>query len=475
MRLPTLLATLVISTTLAIAAPISLQMSDSGIVRLSDDALLAEAVLAMHGPGWSPAAIGPATEARRQDDTVEGTLPLPANCRGDLQYTAAARVQGDAAVLDYTVQFTQATDIQGAQVSFLLPCSRFEGKSASLLPRGATQTLPAQGGSVGLGGSAAALAIDLGDGTRLVIASHALGAVMVQDNRQYGADQYEARFTIFSQGPVGPGMVAARRFSIAIVPQEEVSAFVEALVPRVQLDATKPYAILHDKGDLYIGTAERELLSVKLAVHGPGWSYADQPQATAAASGDSVRRFVNGTLKVPGTDGVLQFTQTASAEADGALGLAYRLHFPQEVTLNGYQVSFTMGLDACKGARIELDTPDGPKTLTVPDELGESFLHSGPVTGLTVSPEDPMGFSLTADRQSSLLIQDNRGWGGDSIELRFNFRRQESGELVPAGETTDRRFTFRLNSPLQIVLQEAGATSETDTSEIGRASCRERV
>ena len=465
MRLPTLLATLFISTTLSIAAPISLQMSDSGVVRLSDDALLAEAILAVHGPGWSMATIGPGTESQRQDDTVQGSLPLPANCKGNLDYTAAARVEGDAAVLDYSVQFTETTDIQGAQVSFMLPCSRFEGKQASLLPKGATQVLPAEGGSVGLSGSAAALAVDLGDGTRLVIASHALGAVMVQDNRQYGADQYEARFSIFSQGPVGPGMLAARRFSIAIVPEEEVSAFVEALVPRVQLDATKPYAILHEKGDVYIGTADHELLSVKLALHGLGWAYADQPQATAAASGDSVRRFVNGTLNVPGTDGVLQFTQTASAEPDGALGLAYRLHFPQAVTLNGYQVSFTMNLDAYKGARIELDTPDGPKTLTVPAELGENFLHSGPVTGLTVAPDDPMGFSLTADRQSNLLIQDNRGWGGDSIELRFNFRRQESGELVPAGETAERKFTFRLNSPLQIVLQEAGATSETDTSD----------
>ena len=146
----------------------------------------------------------------------------------------------------------------------------------------------------------------------------------------------------------------------------------------------------------------------------------------------------------------MEYAETVSDEDDGALGIGYRLHFPQTVTLNGYQVSFNLGLDAYQGATIELETPQGAKTLTIPAELSAKAPFSGPVTGLRVAPGTPRGFSLSVDQPTNLLVQDNRGWAGDTFELRFNFRRQELGEQVAAGETIERQFALKADAPLQV-------------------------
>lgn len=446
-------------------AQMTFEMTDRGVVSFSDEAPLARAVVNMHGPDWAGRSIEQAEDARRDGDRVEGAVGLgPARCEGTLDYTVRAEAEADGARLDYTLEFSAVNDIFGAYVSFLLPCARFEGREAALLPTGVRRALPTREGQ-GFSAGASAFTVDLGEGRRLVIAGDAAAQILVQDNRQFGSESYEARFHLFGRGKVAPGMVARRSFKVAVVPAEQVDRVVQEMSPKLALDAGRPFALLRDRGEVSIGTRDNRMVNVALSIHGVGWSYASQRDAEAQMSGDSRTAFVSGVVPVPGTEGRMEFLQTAAATEEGALELRYRLQFPEAVRLNGYQVSFNLDLEDYIGAGVRLETAEWGREVTIPQGLEERFLHSGAVTRVAVAPDRPHGFTLEVDRPSELLIQDNRGWGGSDIELRFNFRRQEAGEEVPAGETVERRFTFRLNSPLQVVLSESAAVSETDTSD----------
>ena len=447
-------------------APVSFEMDQRGVVSISDGQPLARAIVNMHAPGWAGAANDDSAVAERRGDRVQGSFRLPGKSKGSLNYSVTAKALDAAVDLNYELEFSDPNEIQGAYVSFILPTARFETRTATLHRVGLSKPLPRRDEQFSLSGSSPAISFDLGDGNALVIATGASSHVLVQDNRQFGATDYEVRFHVFGRGRVVPGMIARRKFRIAVVTEKEVAGVVDAMRPKVSFDPNQPYALLRERGEVTIGTRENRLLDVHLAIHGLNWAYTGQDSAEVHMSGDSKTRFVAGSMPVPAAKGQrMEFIETASAEEDGALGLKYRLEFPEAVKLNGYQVSFSFGLDDYAGAKITLNTEEGPRELAIPEKLGEKFPHSGPVTRIAVAPDKPEGFTLDVDQPSNLLIQDNRGWGGSTIELRFNFRRQEQGEEVPAGETVERKFTFKLNSPLQIVLDESDATSETDTAD----------
>jgi hypothetical protein len=445
----------------------SLRVSDTGLVSLDDGRPLLSAALNMHAPGWAPASIANATaRAVREDQTVTGSLPLPAPCTGELRYTVAMAPQADGGRIDYTAQFSEATEIQGAYVSFFLPCERFEGHAVTMYPAATKGMLPAADQANSLSSAGSGFSVDLGDGSALVVAASSPSYIMLQDNRRYNVSQYEFRFTLFGEGKVLPGLLARRGFRVAVVPVAEAQKVVQDMAPAISFDPAKPYALMLATGQFSIGTRDEPLASVGVAIHGPGWSYNAQDKGSVALSGDVRTRTAVGTLPVPGATGaVMELAQTAEAREDGALGLRYHLRFPEAVRLNGYQVSFNLRLKPYSGETIHLETPDGGKDVVIGKELGENHLFNGKVSKLTVAAGKPEGFTLTVDQPSTLLVQDNRGWGGSDIELRFNFLRAEAGAEVPAGETVDRQFVFALNSPLQVILDESAAVSRTDTSD----------
>lgn len=445
------------------AAALRLEMDDHGVVRISDDALLAKAVISMHGQNWRLARNeNGVRDARRSAGEVKGRIPLPASSVGTLDFT----VQQERSRLTYEAAFTDRNDIYGCYVSFMVPAQRFAGRQARLLPSGKSKVLPTAKGAVGLSGTDCGIALDIGNDRSLVIAGDTRGQVLVQDNRKYGASEFEVRFHLFGRGLVLPGMTVRRSFRIAALPHGQVEEVAKSMEPEITFDPEKPYALLQSAGQVDVRHGHDRLVSILLGVHGLGWAYTSQGLAATQASGNMKARALKGTLEVGASGGkVMEFAETATVESDGALGLAYWLHFPEATRLNGYQVSFNAHLDSYAGATITLATPDGERLLTIPPDLTENFLFSGPVSQIRVAPESPRGFVIDVNEPSSLLIQDNRGWGGSTIELRFNFRRQEEGEAVPAGETVQRQFTFRLNDPMQIVLDEAGATTETDKTD----------
>lgn len=448
------------------AGPLGFEISERGVVTFSDGQPLARASVGMFAPGWIGASNDGAATAAREGSRTTGFFSLPGASRGALHYTVDVQRRDEAVELAYSIEFDEATEIQSAQVSFFLPTDRFEGHAATLWRSGARATLPRPGESLSLGGNACGVSVELGDGKALAIIGNAVGSVRLQDNRQWGAQEYEVRFNVFSEGQVAPGIRAERTFTVAIVPADQVASLVDQVIPRVTFDPSKPFALLRSKGEITVGTQQETLVTVQLSIHGLEWAYSAQSDAQVQVGGDSRRRFVSGVLPVPAAQGqTMEFLESATATPEGALALAYRLHFPRAVALNGYQVSFNMALARYAGETITLQTPQGEREVVIPREHGGNFLFTGPVTGLTVAPGKAPGFTLAVDQPSSLLVQDNRGWGGNDIELRFNFRRQEAREQVPAGETVQRAFTFALHGPLQVVLDEAAATSETDTTD----------
>ena len=441
-------------------------MDDRGVVEFRDERLVARASVQMHSVGWKSASIRSRDVAvQRAGDRVRGSIPLPANCTGSLDYTVSLTPQAGAADVAYSMSFTDPNEVFGAYVSFLIPADRFEGKRIALRHGGSSIVLPLGKAPSRLDGAAAGVEVDMGEGQSLVIAGNAVGHVLVQNNRAYGANEFELRFHLFGRGRVHPAMVARRRFRVAVVPSGQAEALAQAVCPARTIDLSRPFAMLGPKGEVAVRRGSERLVNARLAIHGVGWAYTSQGSAKVQASGDDRTRCFTGVLAVPATeDGEMEFVEVASARDDGALDLKYWLHFPRGVTLNGYQVSFDVPVERCAGTAVDLDTGEGPKRVAIPDALGEKFLFRGKITGLALAPDSDEGFSLAADQPSDLLIQDNRGWGGSTLEFRFNFRRQEEGEPVPAGETVERTFTFRLNGPMQFLLDEGSSVSQTDTA-----------
>ena len=191
-------------------SPVAWKMSERGLVTVSDDSgKLAELGLLLHAPGWGSSVMDLNATATRDGDKVTGSMPCPAPSTGALRYTATARSVDGVAEMDFRAEFTEATTIEGAYVSVFLPCTRFEGARATLPPNAAAQVLPPRGGPLALGGVSSAFAVAAGGGKTLVIATDAPVPVTTQDDRQYGADQYQVRLPLRAwQGGARDGRAA---------------------------------------------------------------------------------------------------------------------------------------------------------------------------------------------------------------------------------------------------------------------------
>ena len=208
---------------------------------------------------------------------------------------------------------------------------------------------------------------------------------------------------------------------------------------------------MDDRGVVRIGDGEL-LANAVIAMHGRNW----QRAGNESGIGNGVRSpdSVKGSIGLPANcKDALDFSVTR----EGA-SLTYEAAFTDRNDIYGCYVSFMLPSDRFAGRQAK-------RLLTIPSEHGDNFLFHGTVSQIRVAPEAPRGFVIRVNRPSKLLVQDNRGWGGSTVELRFNFRREEAGDTVPAGETVQRKFAFKLNGPMQVVLDESSATTETDKTD----------
>lgn len=456
----------------ALAAQPIWEIDPRGDVVFGGDLPGLRAAVSMHGPDWSNASTAGATLAKQEPNAVAGHFATPANCRGELAFATDIKAVEGALELAYSLRFTEATEITGAYVSLFLPVKLFAGQSVELLGSEGKAALPAEPGA-GTLLSGRAPGIFIGGETGLAVTMSAPGSVLVQDNRRYGSDQYELRFALFGSGPVRPGLEARRGFRIAQVAKTEAENMVAQMNPPRELRPGQSYLLHEEDGTLQLRDGRnRQLLSLMLAVHGPNWSYQAQSGAKTASVGDGRSRSVAGALEVrqnpEGT--VLEFAQTTSEVAPQQARVAYRLNFPTGALLNGYQAAFNVPLGVYSGTSFSVRAADGTeRTIAIPETVGESFLYDGQAAGFALAPGTPAGFRVQAEPAQRLLVQDNRNWGGDSIEFRVSFARvgEQDGDAVriPAGHMVEAAFDLFLPPDTRIVLDQAASPSRTDTAD----------
>ena len=458
-------------TLVAMAQP-AFQWNDRGTLSFGGDLAGIRATVNMHGPNWSGSSVEDGSARADGEGRVVGTFPAARGCAGSVQYTVAAQAVDGALELDYSVAFTESTTITGAYLSLFLPAAAFEGQQVGLLGGRASGVLPT--GKDGVGVSGPASGVFVGKETGLAVVQNSTSRVLVQNNRQYGSEEYELRFVLFESGPVRPGLEARRVFRIARTGEKEGQEMAASLNPPRELRPDQPFLLQDKDGTLQLRNARRQrLASICLAVHGPNWRYTAQSDAKVATTGDARSRSFAGALAVgenpPGT--TMEFAQTTTETGPAQARIDYRIHFPKPTLVNGYQLSITVPLSVYSGKGFRIQDGHRKETgMTIPPTAGESFLFSAPSTGFALAPGDPNGFRAEADVPMRLLVQDNRNWGSDSIEFRFCFARAGSDETtqaasIPAGHKASLGLSLQLPPDTQIVLDEGGTPSRTDTTE----------
>jgi len=441
----------------------TMSANEKGILTFSDGQPLARMAIVGHAPGWKPFTQEGATITAARNGTLRGTMPLPAPSEGALTFGQQTKAEAGRTTVSYTFEFSENSPLEGANVSVFLPTERFAGAEARLLPGEGRRTLPLEQGDPQLGGTGAGIAVACGEGREFAVLGSAVGPVMVQDNRQWGGQEFEVRFALAS-GAVFAGQQAARSFTILVATPGEIDALVKEAHPTMRIDRSRPLAVLSRSGEASVAVGDRSLMSIQVAIHGIGWAYAAQGQASFSVSGDSRARVFTGNLPIPPDRATaLQINEQASIPEDGTLGLRYALRFPQGGRLNGYQVSFSVPVSAYQGETIHLEG-DETRDLIVPAALDQGHMYNGRISAVTVAAGKATGFSVRADRPMSLLVQDNRGWGGDTIELRFLFPGSAQDATIESGLSGECEFAVRFGAGLQVVLDEDAVTDQTDTS-----------
>ncbi len=441
------LAILVLS---SLPAQVQWDLGDRGVLSLADDTgPLARAVVYVHGPEWAQ-SVQDAGSASTQGDWLAGSFPMPTGSKGEVHYRERVVEKADRLEATYEVEFTEGSPLQAAYVSFHMPVARWMGKKVDLLPSGESEEFPADQDARRFSSRASALLCHLDNGRALLIGSRSGPPVMLEDMRRFGGQEYELRF-ILARESVAAGQKTSMTFTIANLPAAEARKLAEELTPRMSVDTSKPFALVGDDGQSTVGINRDTLGTIRASVHGPDWAWASQEACQwSSRQGTITERTLIGTLDLPNTGGKQARLYEKAAVDQTALVLTYRFTFPEAVTLNSYQVSCELPLAQWTGATVEL-AGEEKQTVTIGAEMGEVFLASTTVSAVTVRKPGLPELTIQTNEPTPLLIQDGRNWGGNSIELRFNFIRDDAGQQVAAGTTVEREFRVTSAPPLQAV------------------------
>ncbi len=450
----------------ALGAELRFSTDQRGIitVRAGEEEIL-RAHLYVHDPDWAPANQSRATITNREGaELFEGAIRLPGKSRGELRFRQQVTVKANRLTVVYSGAFSETTELKGAYVSMYVPTRLFVGRQV-LFPRdGNDLTLPKEKGP-SANRTTGAVWLPLEGSQGLLIASDAVGPLMLQDNRNFGSEDFELRFYLV-RGSVFAGQRFERRFVLSACPAEEAETVLNEISPRRVFDREKPHVLVADNGTLTLEQGSQRLGSASLAVHGLEWAYTGQADAEGVvASGTTLARNFSGTMPVRGAQGQkMEFTEVITDTRANGFDLQLHLRFPQATPLNGYQWSYNVPIAPYVGEEIVL-LGEQEERLKITPEKGETLVKFATVREVRVAPGKDIGFTLQVNEPTPLLVQDNRAFGSDQIELRFNFRRQEQGAEVPAGETVDRSFAFRFNQPLFVCLNQSAEPSTNDTGD----------
>ncbi len=469
-RLPSLevlaLPAVAIAFMLAFATQLNFGLDEFGRVKLSDaQGPVCEIRTYVHGPQWSYASQEMARELKVGQARAVGALPMPQRARGQMKFNEAVAKEDGRVVVEYTVQFTADSEINGAYVAVSLPAARWKGRQVIIAPAMDKQKLPAAQGGPTWRAVATALGIQADGGRWLVIGSPSAPQVALEDMRRFGGDVFELRYYLASDRVVA-GQEAHMRLVFAETgPEQAIEGALAAMAPQVTIDRRKPYAVVGEDGHVNIAVGDSELATVRIGIHGLKWAFADQGDVVwRSRYGDLQRRVFDGVVDVPGTQGKKIDVREQAEAADNELRLKYRFRFPEATPLNGYQVSVYLPLGQWNGAEILIEGGQ-PAVVRIPEKMEKPFLASTTVSAVRVKNAGKPELVIRPDAATALLVQDNRNWGGDNVELRFNFLRAETGSTVAAGTVTERTFTVTTREGLQPVLDAAAVTDAYDQSQ----------
>ena len=437
----------------------TLQVGPSaGGLQLADDRPIGQVTIGAWDASWQYTSLSSATD---RTGSLPGTrttaLKLPGAAAGVATVTETLAARDGYQQYTVEAKFSESCELNAFAVQLDLPLGRFKGTTIRSV-RGGTLDLT----ETAFGGTLAApLAIDLGGGQALYFGPTAAAGIEILDGRGWGGSSAALRCVLIS-GRIPAGAVVRRSFVMAAMPASQAAAMADKVAPTVSYDTAQPALLLNDDGTIdRLGPGSKRLGSIGLAVHGREWSFTTQgDQVGIHGDQDADSRWFSGSLAVPRTaDGQIAFQETVQRNADGTMSLTYALDRATALPLNSHQLSWSVPISLGQGRTIELVGEPGTK-LVVPEQLDVLHIARAKVTQIRLWPDEPTGMVIDVAPPTGVLLQDNRQFGSDNLELRFEF----GGDLnqpLPAGKV-DLALTVRPTTAHQVILSTAGVTTQSD-------------
>ncbi len=462
-----LLATLFILFACAIQAQ-NIVLSPNGVATVKGQQAITAIHLVLWDQQWKHASIQAGGQPDESIILAKGILGIPDSDGAYLDYTITKKAFPDKQTLDYRVAPSKSTTIQGAFINTYLDLQYIANREFVMVPNGHKGTFPEKLTDANVYGSnATGVAIKQDDGNYLLINSGKNARLLIQDNRAFNVESMEIRF-IMTPGKINKGLNYANKLTVSTITPQKLQAMT-AKIKQDNMNASNKLVLSFDdngRGALHRGSTN--FASMQLAVHGIGWTYADQQGGSFDSLEDENTRSFVGSIIIPGTDETPLLIEQTLKPMDNILKTDYRLEIPKQVKMNGYQLSYNLNLSHYIDAKLTLAAKDGNKTFIIPAELKASHAYNGEITSINVKPTSANipEITISMDQPTNILLQDGRGWGGNSYELRFNFMRAEQGDFQ-GPSVVNRTFTFTAkddSGEVTIFPNLNGINSVTDTT-----------
>ena len=419
---------------------------------------------------WTNTTVDTKIPADPSLSSVNVSLPVPKTQNTvDFATVKSTNAAGQSS-LSYTAKTQTSLTLNGVCVLAVTSPAVVAGREFVTIPCGLKGVFPAEYQKQSIHTSVdSGIAIKQDDGNYLVLKSNKLSTPLIQDDRVFSINNIQIRFAL-APAAMRKNIQYTNRFTISTATPEQLDKMLVSTTPLTSLDSSSSLIFSHD--DNGIGTLTKgsaTYVKVAAAVHGLEWAYGPQAEGAFNMLDDDNSRTYEGAITIPKTDDVPLniIERNMLDETKHKLVSTYKFNIPQKVRLNGFQLSYFLTLPFYTGATLLCETTEGPKSVVIPENVGNKTPFSGTVKSITIKPvTEAPSVLLSFDQPTNLFFQDNRAWGASDLEIRLSFARFEKGnEIGPV--TVERTITFsaeNADGPMHPLLYTNAVTSVTDTS-----------
>lgn len=390
-------------------------------------------------------------------DRLTATMALPGRAAGQATIEATAERRDGVYKITLSARFSEATALNAFSLQLDVPLARLAGPVRGL-PDGGTVSTEGEA----FGGNVTGIAAVPLTGGRVLLFGAPGRPLLVQDNRRFGAQTCSLRQTLIS-GEIRAGARVCRSYVLATCAAGEEEPIVAKLLPPSSYDPAGPAVLVEADGELsLLGPGGVARATIRLGVHGREWALTEQPAADIHG-GDLAAdvRTVTGAIPVPGADGgAVEYEEVVQPQGDG-FALTYTIRRAEPLAINSHHLSLSVPLPPHAGQIVTM-VGEETREVTLPAEHGELHLARLRARELRFWPGRDDGMTITVDPPTPVLLQDNRRFGSDQLEVRFEF----GGDMerpLPPGETT-LRLVVRPKGPVQVLLDADAVHQVTDTT-----------